>query len=535
MATILGIDTGSWRTRFVRMEGSFRRFTQAGVREVPTIWDGAQPQVGPSLGLLAEGEKLWAQADKIAALPMELASIRLVRLPFADKAAIERTLPSEVESSVPYEMEEMVLLTRILEIKDGRSTALALLSRREDIRARIDTFANINADPRMVGIDVDALSTYSDKGVQVVVDIGHRRTLVALCQNGNLIGGRVLDVGSAAWTAALVSSGLSWEEAEHYKHGARVSATTEVEAEYEDVTSPGTEEVMDNHSLALQQAVSAWGKDLRTLLVALEDLSELGIDEILLTGGGSQLMGLSEHITALAGVPVREIKLAGGLSPSWALSLALARAGAGEGRLGDFRVGDLTHHAASERLWRMVSWGGGAVMLATLAGIVLVILQLRDASARVDELETKIKNTVTSTFPDVPESSLSSASVALSIMQERTGDTQRRVEALGSTIGGLPPTLDTLKQISASVPAPNEARIDVKELSISEDSIVMKAETDSYETAAKIEEALRRLPRFSQARKGDEKKTGDTLQFTLTIPLGIEAPAEAETTPGGEG
>jgi hypothetical protein len=86
-----------------------------------------------------------------------------------------------------------------------------------------------------------------------------------------------------------------------------------------------------------------------------------------------------------------------------------------------------------------------------------------------------------------------------------------------------------LKTISERVPPHPTARIDVRELTIGENAVSLRAETDSYESAAKIEEALRREKRFEGARKGEEKKVGDALTFTLTIPLG-----ETEAEPVGE-
>jgi len=78
------------------------------------------------------------------------------------------------------------------------------------------------------------------------------------------------------------------------------------------------------------------------------------------------------------------------------------------------------------------------------------------------------------------------------------------------------------------MPAPGAARIDVRELTISESAVSLKAETDSYESAAKIEEALKRDDQFGEARKADEKKAGEALSFSLTIPLKAEGDASGE-------
>jgi hypothetical protein len=167
-----------------------------------------------------------------------------------------------------------------------------------------------------------------------------------------------------------------------------------------------------------------------------------------------------------------------------------------------------------------------------IAAVTLFTVQYVDARQRLDELDEKIAGVVTATFPDVSADRVTEPSMALAIMQEKTAATAARVEALGATVAGVPPTLDMLKAISERVPAHKEARVDVRELSIGEDAVTFKAETDSYESAAKIEESLRRDPRFENARKADEKKVGEALTFTMNIPLGA---AEGEAAAGEEG
>jgi hypothetical protein len=56
----------------------------------------------------------------------------------------------------------------------------------------------------------------------------------------------------------------------------------------------------------------------------------------------------------------------------------------------------------------------------------------------------------------------------------------------------------------------------------------MKAETDGFESATRIESSLQRTDRFKSAQKGDEKKSKDGVRFTITIPLGVESDAASE-------
>ena len=73
--------------------------------------------------------------------------------------------------------------------------------------------------------------------------------------------------------------------------------------------------------------------------------------------------------------------------------------------------------------------------------------------------------------------------------------------------------------LSKNVPDAKEARIDVSELHITDGNIKLKAETDGFEDAAKIEAALQKHPKFKDTRKSDEKKVKESVRFTLTIPL----------------
>jgi hypothetical protein len=168
----------------------------------------------------------------------------------------------------------------------------------------------------------------------------------------------------------------------------------------------------------------------------------------------------------------------------------------------------------------MLGVGGAVAFVALLA---LFAVQYVDTSRRMSELDAKIADVVTKTFPTVTPDKVSSPSMAVAVMQQLTKETTDRMDALGATVSGVPPTLDMLKAISEGVPAPGDARIDVRELSISDASVSFKADTDSYESAAKIEESLQKVPRFKNARKSDEKKVGDALSFTMNIPLGEQA------------
>lgn len=532
MALVFGIDTGSWRVRVASKEGSFGRFALRDVLDMPATPAGFTETVAA----FRANEPGWDDAERTVAYPLDEGVVRLVRLPFADRAAIARALPAEVEAQVPYDLDDMQLVTHVVEARDNQSRTLAFIAPIDALKARIEALRTAGSEPKQVVFDAQALAVYAEpRGVTAVVDVGHARTLIALCEAGQLVGARALAHAGAAFTEAVAAAaGVTTEQAEALKHTLTVPEPGTVE--WDDRTDAGHGAAGAPPEAALADAVDAWANEVRAELIALEDESGLGVDEIVLVGGSARLPGLAFRLGVRVGVPARPAALPGGYGPECALVLALARVAAGETRATDLRVGALAFHGHADMLWNFfaASTLGGAVAL--VAAIALFTVQYTDATGRMAELDGKIKDVVMATFPDVTADKLTSPSMAVGIMQEKVTATTTRVEALGSTVSGTPPTLDMLRQISERVPAPASARIDVKELTIAEGAVTMKAETDSYEMAAQIEESLKQEPRFKGARKADEKKVGEALSFSLTIPLNTEdAATDAAPAEGGAG
>ncbi len=537
MSVVYGIDTGSYKLRIASMEGSFGRFALRDVVAlIPALAEDGSIVYEEALRAFGASDPAWASAEKVAAWPADAGVIRLVRLPFLDKTAIARALPAEVEAQVPYNLDDMVLATQSVDAKDGQSRTLAFIAPREDLATRLGTLAGAGVDPKLVPFDVAVLASYADRGVQVVVDVGHRRTLLAVCVGGQLLAGRVLATGGAALTGALAhAGGIPWAEAEARKHVMRLSpgegeALAEWDGDRTDtalrIDGSLPDAVLDR---ALREAAEEWVVDVRGELIAVEDLVGVGVDEVLLCGGGARMSGLGELLSSQLGVPTRPVSVPGGHGVDEALAVGLARVAAGDFKVTDLRVEAFAYHGTTESLWNFVSYATVTAGIALVAGLALFGLRWWDASQRLAELETEINSVAAAAMPDTPLAAFTDPTTTLGLLKDQVTSTQERVDALGATVSGVPPTLETLKRISERMPAPRDARIDVREITLSEQSVSFKAETDSYESAARIEEALKTDPAFKEARKADEKKSGEALTFSVTIPLASEAGAD-----GGE-
>jgi len=223
MARILGIDLGSHSVKVAVLEGSLGRFEldDYHMRLVAQDLD-APPTLDARLAALdALLEDLGGAGGALtsAGFPTEHASVRLIRLPFGDKNKVEQALPFEVENQVPFDLDEMILAPRVIQLEQGDSQVLAAMAPTSTVSNTIDVLAERGADPKVLPVDADVLGRYADDGVQAIIDVGHSRTLMTLCRGGRVLGCRAISSGGAELTRSLAERhGLTWGEAEGHKH-----------------------------------------------------------------------------------------------------------------------------------------------------------------------------------------------------------------------------------------------------------------------------------------------------------------------------
>jgi general secretion pathway protein L len=140
MARVVGIDLGSHSVKVSVLEGSFGRFEHKGYFVRPVAQDTEQPpDLARKLEALGALKGEIGTADVAAVtFPAETASVRVVELPFSDARQVEKTVPFEVEAIVPFELDDMILSSRILSLAPGSSKVLVGLAEREAIKALVD-------------------------------------------------------------------------------------------------------------------------------------------------------------------------------------------------------------------------------------------------------------------------------------------------------------------------------------------------------------------------------------------------------------
>ncbi len=565
MAIVVGIDLGTHATKLALMEGRLGRveLLEYRVRAVPQ--DGSHvPTLEERLAAcqqLFDEDPSLAAATSAAAYPGQHVSLHRVKLPFSDRAQIERTLPFELEGHVPFDLDDYVLDYRVGDgAGDGQSESLCALADRRVLGPLLTGLSAFGGDPRHLGLDAEVLSERApEDGTFAVVDVGHSRTLVAVVTDGELVSARAITQGGRDLTLALVKKwGWDWSTAEGAKHAADLrSAARAAVAEWDgadtdpaainpsaetpnlaDGEGPPPRPTRVSHAevaTGLIEALQPLLAELRTTLFAAEVDHGAALDGVLLTGGTADLEGLQPWLQRELGWSVRTLDISPeaarlGMAGRFALADTLANhaAGVGGARALDFRKGDFAYRGDLAMTRTVGLWALAGLMLLSLVGAGWFGFAVADRTAQAAELEDDIVAELGELFPEVNAEKGRDPSMARAIVVEKTTAVEERVELLGATIGHDPPMLTLLKDLSKAMPAPSDARIEVSELTLSSNAVKFTAKTDSYDSAAKIESSLQRNDRFKNAKKGDEKKLGDGIKFTMTIPLGEEESLEEE-------
>ena len=359
MARVIGIDLGSHAVKLAVMEGRLGNTELVEVRAQsvpaplpvelpppPVLEEGEEeppappppPPPSPSLGArlatlagMLEDLQLDENTTFAVALPADKVSVRVLPMPFSDRDRIAKTLPFELESYVPFELEDFILDWRIEPMDEG-ARVLTAMARQTQIADLLEGLKGLGVDPKHVVLDADILGAFAPaQGTQVVMDLGHERTILCLVRDGEVRATRALSKGGLALREGLMAkTGMDAMQAEAAKRSVSLAADTgipgpaapeliEAEWDNEPETDPFGQQEKTTPNLALAQkhdvpsalvqSLDPLLAEIRATLIGLEDELGVGIDELLITGGGAGLGGLGSILSQDLGVPVRRVDL----------------------------------------------------------------------------------------------------------------------------------------------------------------------------------------------------------------------------------
>ncbi|MDP6980600.1 MAG: type II secretion system protein GspL [Myxococcota bacterium] len=524
--SIVGLDLGSHAIKSVELQPSLRGGEPAPMhRMAREDLATASPETDP---LPEEVERFlglhFMDLDHVvSAIEGNKISLRRLTFPFRDRKKLSQAIPFAVEGEIPFELEDILIDWMSLTEVGSGGEVLAALTRRENVATRLAQLQAAGVDPRALeaeGLVLGNLSALFDLPSRcLIVDLGHRKTNLALVVNGRAVNAHAVPIAGAAFNKAIANArGCSMEEAEARKCEAQDDALA-IFPELDAMIARLCREIVRFLEANQNQTFE-------------DDSSEApaGIDGAVLVGGSARLAGLEAALetqlgirTACLGEPREDEQgaILGEGDPvlfAPAIALALRSTSKATSRL-DFRQHEFAYRTnylqvLSQDLRPTAILAATAAALGLLSFGTSLILE----SSRAADLEGRAQALYNEVLPG------GSGGNPVPAMSRALREAQERADFLG-IYGTDLSAVDLLAELSRRIPP--ELKVKFEDINIDRRIVKIKVLGENYQAADRLKALLARVPPFVNAEVDKVKSTrgGAGTRFNLTLNLAAEGEA----------
>lgn len=293
------LDLGSWSLKRVDLRVPLVGLAVSGAKEVgnSSALEAKNRRAEQLKGLreLLPRHRLSGDAVTLV-MPAEKPLNRFVEMPFSQRSKIDSVLAFELENYVPFQANQFVHDYIVMQKRKNGATLFVSLVPRREMEEHEELFATFNLDPRVVIHQAVASARLAELCSSPVarraafIDMGHRKTVVTIVENGRFAGCRVIVQGGYDLTRALAERfGMSAEEAEAEKHSLHLYPAGD------GLAVGHKQEAAD----CLLEALAPLVRDLRQTFKGMG-----AVDEVYLFGGGAKLGGVDSFLSSALGRPV---------------------------------------------------------------------------------------------------------------------------------------------------------------------------------------------------------------------------------------
>src|SRR5262245_35460476 len=490
---IFSLEIGDTELKASVLQTSFRDYKVAAFHRAPLANGETPAQVKRFLSQYAE-----AGDTVLSALPGDRVTWRTFFLPFRDMKKLAQTVPFELESNVPFGLDEVIVDYQILHRDRAGTTVLAALVQKEDLERHIELLKEGGADPKIV--DVGPLASLNTLNLVpdlpptfLFADFAPGATTLALYRDGELAGLRTLTRAELDPAAAANGNGAPLEDHGEGRGGLDVEGlVTDVRWTFLALNGAPLDDDMVCYVAGDAAIIDAVERPLAAELPA--DVRRL--DRLALRNLGAEVIAQAPAFSSSLGLALREV------SPNNTLGV-------------NFRRGEFTFHAAQQELRK-------AVRTVVILGVIVVALTLVDMGMKryelarqVAALDEQIQRVFTATLPE-----LGHVANPKGVLQEQTEGMRQRVDLLNDIVPVSSSTsIDILRAAAAAVPT--KIRIDCEDYTMDPDAVRVRCNTDTFEAVDTIKEELLQTGYFSDVEVKDAKQStkGTGVDFRMTLKL----------------
>jgi len=301
---VVGIDIGTYSTKVVELRyereravlQTYGELLNSGYVKEKVPGQIVISQDADTVALLKDlfREANVKSKDVIFSVPASSSFVTTIQFPKVPDKEIESAIPFEARKYVPIPIGEVVLDWIIIPDEEKKDIVnVLLIAVPRDVIERYKRIAGVLAI-QLRALEIESFSVVrsfgaDETGTTAFINFGHRTTSLAIARKGRLYGSYSIGRGSLELTSALERGlGVNTQRAEAMKHEIGISEKIE-ERDITSVMLPFLELLMSE----LQRSIGLFNRKTGT-----------SVQRIVLTGGGANLKGLTEHVATRFGLEV---------------------------------------------------------------------------------------------------------------------------------------------------------------------------------------------------------------------------------------
>jgi general secretion pathway protein L len=486
---ILGIDINEDFISAVQISGGLKGFQVLSSSSVMVDHN-------PEKALIEISEKMNLGSETyVASIDGGNISYQNLTMPFKDPKKIKQTLPFELETMLPFPIDDIVVDFNIVKSGD-QSEILAVSAKKALVSQYLKAVKAMDIHPRVIDIRPVPIALWllsqneiPDNGL--VIDIGYKKIAYVL-----FIDRRIALIRNTPLASGIGSAPLPTE------------------------AGADSKEIADAISMSLHRDIK---NTLRSFSVQMK--FEIKPEKAFITGIGSQQRGIHDALAQQIGIPVESVNVGDDdrvhmgveTAEEWnpalmsgALSLALREFKKGHGfnlRKGEFSVKKGFLQSIKE------------LRAAGITLLIIFVFLMFDAGAdyylvkkKYDAAVQKNADLFRQLFPDVQE-----VKFPLQQLKQKIGELKESSIAIPEDIHKGQKMLDLINDFSQRIPKSTD--IDVSGMVIDSETVRVSGQTDSFNTVNTFKSDLESSTYFSDVMIMPAKldKTGKKVEFELKL------------------
>ncbi|WP_374079655.1 pilus assembly protein PilM [Bdellovibrio bacteriovorus] len=523
----LGIDIGSSSIKIVEVQSTSKGFQVSQFVEHPL---NIAPGADQELEVIEFLRNFVSHYDPnqtrfILGLRQDRVAIRNKFFPFNDRIKISKSLAFELEEDIPFSADNAIFDAKIVRTIGGGAEVLACAAPKVHVQNLIQRAQDAGIDPFLISSEGTAFANVFEKWnepppallppaisiteeenrpvrhVQLVLNMGHTRTLVSAFEGNSLIA-----VRSILWGGKNIAEAISKKyeipflEAMKELQTKAFILTNKQGATFDQVTFSDT----------IAKSVREMARDLQLSILELKSEFNAQIGSISLNGGVSQIQNLGPFLTQILEVPVNrassldlvpnvlfERSVQNGAKAGVALGLAIEGFKKPRNPPINFLRGDFAKENHQMKMfWE--KWGH-TFKVATAALLVLfVYTSLRESFSLslADRTQEVLKDQAKAV------AGLKGKNASESGIRKYIRENKKRAADLKTlaSVANMNSALDIVKKINDAAPPKTSVTLDVHQLQIEDSQVVMQGYVSSPQEMSLLQQSLTNITTDGQVK-----------------------------------